>query len=39
MIGLVRILINWVDEIPKVHLIVHDSEERTECYEKVPTKS
>ncbi len=29
-------IINWVDEIPKVHLIIHDSGERTECYEKVP---
>lgn len=27
--------ISWVDEIPKVHLIIHDSEERTECYENV----
>lgn len=27
--------INWIDEIPKVHLIIHDSEERTECYENV----
>jgi hypothetical protein len=27
--------IRWVDEIPKVHLIIHDSEERTECYENV----
>ncbi len=25
----------WVDEIPKVHLMIHDSEERTECYENV----
>lgn len=29
-------IINWTDEIPKVHLIIHDSGERTECYEKVP---
>jgi sugar/nucleoside kinase (ribokinase family) len=27
--------INWIDEIPKVHLIIHDSEERTECYENI----
>jgi sugar/nucleoside kinase (ribokinase family) len=27
--------ISWVDEIPKVHLIIHDSEERTECYENI----
>lgn len=27
---------NWVDEIPKVHLFVHESQERTECYEKIP---
>jgi sugar/nucleoside kinase (ribokinase family) len=27
---------NWVDEIPKVHLFVHETEERTECYEKIP---
>jgi sugar/nucleoside kinase (ribokinase family) len=27
--------ISWVDEIPKVHLIIHESEERTECYENV----
>lgn len=26
---------SWVDEIPKVHLIIHDSKERTECYENV----
>lgn len=26
---------NWVIEIPKVHLIIHDSEERTECYESM----
>lgn len=25
----------WVDEIPKVHLIIHDKEERTECYENI----
>lgn len=28
--------INWVNEIPKVHLIIHESEERTECYENIP---
>jgi len=28
--------ISWVDEIPRVHLIISDSEERTECYENVP---
>jgi sugar/nucleoside kinase (ribokinase family) len=28
--------ISWVDEIPKVHLIIHESEERTECYENIP---
>jgi sugar/nucleoside kinase (ribokinase family) len=27
--------ISWVDEIPKVHLIIHDSKERTECYENI----
>ena len=27
--------ISWVDEIPKVHLIIHESEERTECYENI----
>lgn len=27
--------ISWVEEIPKVHLIIHDSKERTECYENV----
>jgi sugar/nucleoside kinase (ribokinase family) len=27
--------IDWVDEIPKIHLIIHDSEERTECYENI----
>jgi len=27
--------ISWVDKIPKVHLIIHDSVERTECYENV----
>ena len=27
--------VSWVDEIPKVHLIIHDSEERTECYENI----
>jgi len=27
--------ISWVDEIPKVHLIIHDKEERTECYENI----
>jgi sugar/nucleoside kinase (ribokinase family) len=27
----------WVDEIPKVHIILHDSKERTECYENIPT--
>lgn len=27
--------INWVEEIPKVHLIIHASEERTECYENI----
>lgn len=31
-----KIDINWVEEIPKVHLIIHESEERTECYEKIP---
>ncbi len=25
----------WVNEIPKVHLIIHDEEERTECYENI----
>lgn len=28
--------IDWVNEIPKIHLIIHDSEERTECYENIP---
>lgn len=27
--------ISWIDEIPKVHLIIHESEERTECYENI----
>lgn len=27
--------IDWVNEIPKIHLIIHDSEERTECYENI----
>jgi len=27
--------IDWVDEIPKIHLIIHESEERTECYENI----
>lgn len=27
--------INWVDEIPKVHLTIHAVEERTECYENI----
>lgn len=27
--------ITWVNKIPKVHLIIHDLEERTECYENV----
>jgi sugar/nucleoside kinase (ribokinase family) len=27
--------VSWVDRIPKVHLIIHDSEERTECYENI----
>jgi len=33
--GIYKNNISWVDEIPKVHLIIHDSEERTECYENV----
>ena len=28
--------ISWIDEIPRVQLIINDSEERTECYENVP---
>lgn len=28
--------IDWVNEIPKIHLIIYDSEERTECYENIP---
>jgi sugar/nucleoside kinase (ribokinase family) len=27
--------INWINEIPKIHLIIHESDERTECYENV----
>ena len=27
---------NWVDEIPTVHLFVHETDERNECYEKIP---
>ena len=27
--------ISWVEAIPKVHLIIHDKEERTECYENI----
>ncbi len=28
--------INWVDQIPKVHLFIHDLGERAECYESIP---
>jgi sugar/nucleoside kinase (ribokinase family) len=27
--------VSWVEAIPKVHLIIHDKEERTECYENI----
>lgn len=26
----------WVNEIPKVHLYLHEKNERTECFEKIP---
>lgn len=31
-----NVIVNWVDKIPKVHLFIHDSGERAECYEILP---
>jgi sugar/nucleoside kinase (ribokinase family) len=27
--------IYWINEIPKIHLIIHESDERTECYKNI----